>query len=58
MIDSGANIEARNKHGLTPLSVAAVSGFPDTANFLVKRGADLSIVVETFETIVYRNITG
>ena len=40
-LDQGANLEARDRTGETPLYSAAVAGQSDTVEMLIKRGADV-----------------
>jgi len=41
LLDRGANREARNKFGETPLMVAAAAGHADVVDLLLRRGAEL-----------------
>jgi len=43
LIDSGADINARNKHGLTALHVAISRGNSELVNFLIQKGARLDV---------------
>ena len=43
LLDKGANINARNKFGLTPIFYAAQSGHLDVCELLLKSGADPTI---------------
>ena len=43
LLDHGADIEARNSVGLTPLHVAATIGRPGITRILVDRGADIEV---------------
>lgn len=40
LIDAGANVNARNKQGRTPLTTACCDGSPDVARLLLRSGAD------------------
>jgi ankyrin repeat protein len=40
LIEHGADVTARDKHGSTPLHQASLSGNAELANFLVEHGAD------------------
>jgi len=41
LINNGADIEARDNAGQTPLHIAAYHGFTDIANFLITKGAEI-----------------
>jgi len=41
VLDKGANIESKNKHGWTPLLQAAINGYEATVKLLLDRGADI-----------------
>ena len=41
LLDKGANTEARNEHGLTPLHHAAAKGTPANIATLLDKGADI-----------------
>lgn len=43
LIDSGTDINARNKHGLTALHVAISRGNSELVDFLIKKGAQLDV---------------
>jgi uncharacterized protein len=42
-LDKGADVNARNGHGGTPLMWAAVYGHEEAAQLLLSRGADASL---------------
>lgn len=44
LIEKGANINAQDNEGRTPLHDAILSGFKDLAELLVRKGADYNIV--------------
>jgi ankyrin repeat protein len=44
LVDAGATLEERDAKGNTPLLSAALHGYPDVAEFLYKRGADINAV--------------
>ena len=50
LIDSGADINARNKHGLTALHVAISRGNFQLVDFLIKKGARLDVRDEYEQT--------
>ncbi|MBN2315392.1 MAG: ankyrin repeat domain-containing protein [Sedimentisphaerales bacterium] len=41
LLDKGADIEARQRHGATPLACAAYDGNVETARFLIEHGANI-----------------
>jgi ankyrin repeat protein len=41
LLDKGANIESKNKHGWTPLSQAAMNGYEAVVKLLLDRGANI-----------------
>ena len=41
LLENGADVETRDERGLTPLMVAAMSGYPEVIDFLLQHGADL-----------------
>lgn len=43
LLDLGADMEARDRAGLTPLDQAALAGLPDYAQLLIDRGARLEL---------------
>ena len=44
LIESGANLEAKNSDGVTPLIVAAFFGHTDIVRLLIHSGADLTAI--------------
>lgn len=42
LVEKGANMELPNRHGHTPLMIAAFKVRPDIARFLISHGADPS----------------
>ena len=53
LIKAGANPNATNKEGMTPLCVAAKEGRPEMARLLVKAGADLNATNKDGTTPLY-----
>ncbi|KAK1775475.1 ankyrin repeat-containing domain protein [Copromyces sp. CBS 386.78] len=53
----GADIEARDIRGMTPLCTAVLVGHLGIANFLLDSGADLMIIFEAFDAIFTHTIT-
>ena len=47
LLDQGAQIDARNSRGLTPLSIAMEIGNPELARMLFSRGADPLVALES-----------
>jgi hypothetical protein len=43
LLAKGANLEAKTRHGLTPLYYAATHGNIDVLNFLIEKGADINV---------------
>jgi len=41
-LNNGENIDVKDKHGLTPLYLAAVKGHKDVCEYLISRGADVN----------------
>jgi ankyrin repeat protein len=52
LVDRGANVNARDDRGRTPLMMACASDFysPDVVRFLIQRGADITARSESGET--------
>ncbi len=48
-----ANLNAKNKHGKTPLCAAAALGYDDIASLLIERGADLDVRDQEGRTAIY-----
>jgi len=44
LLDTGLDINARSRHGYTPLMIAAARGHGDIADLLLARGAELTMV--------------
>jgi len=44
LLDKGADINAKDRDGWTPLIKAAAGGFTDLARLLLERGADMDVV--------------
>jgi len=42
LIDKGADLEAKNDYGMTPLYIAAWSGKPECVKILIEKGADIN----------------
>ncbi|KAI5885780.1 ankyrin repeat protein, partial [Schizophyllum commune H4-8] len=51
LLDLGADIEQRDKYGLTPLHTAALSGRLEAARKLIARGADMATRFEQYSPI-------
>jgi hypothetical protein len=43
LLGKGANIEAKTRHGITPLFYAASHGNVDVLNYLIEKGADINV---------------
>lgn len=43
LLGKGANLEAKTRHGITPLFYAASHGNVDVLNFLIEKGADINV---------------
>jgi len=53
LLDHGADINARDKQGFTPLSWAAYNGQDDVCALLVQRGADLEAEADNGRTAIW-----
>lgn len=53
LLEQGANIEARNSQGNTPLQVAALEGNKDMVMFLFSRGAKLDVETAKGESLLH-----
>ncbi|KAI4519561.1 ankyrin repeat protein, partial [Schizophyllum commune Tattone D] len=51
LLDLGADVEQRDKYGLTPLHTAALSGRLEAARKLIARGADVATQFEQYSPI-------
>ena len=58
VISHGADVNAKNEHGVTALGVACQMGNKDAINELLKAGADPNIVDEAGETCLHITIRG
>jgi ankyrin repeat protein len=52
LIRAGANVKATNRHGMTPLALAALNGSATMIEALVKAGADPNAALPEGETVV------
>ncbi|HFA48720.1 MAG TPA: ankyrin repeat domain-containing protein [Bacteroidetes bacterium] len=52
-LDKGANIEARNSYGRTPLMIAAKKGRFEAVKYLIENGADINATNEEYSIITY-----
>jgi hypothetical protein len=43
LLGKGANLEAKTRHGITPLFYAASHGNVDVLNYLIEKGADINV---------------
>jgi ankyrin repeat protein len=50
LLETGADIEARNRSGTTPLIVAAHNGFIKACELLIEKGADVNAVSKNGQT--------
>lgn len=46
LLDAGANVNHKNKDGITPLHRAAEYERPDCATLLLEKGADINIMTD------------
>lgn len=42
LLERGANINAKDEYGRTPLHIAAIKGYQDVAQFLIEKGANVN----------------
>ena len=57
LIKAGAEITARDSHGVTPLMFAAISGSPETIRMLLKSGADVKAKDADGRTVLIESLT-
>ena len=55
LLDEGENINSRNRHKQTPLSVAVDENQIEAARLLIERGADLNVRVNSFNVTALAN---
>lgn len=53
LLDFGANFEARNSKGYTPLQIAALNGNKEMFDLLLKRGANIAVETPRGETLLH-----
>jgi len=53
LINNGANINAQNEFGNTPLIVAAKAGIPTCVDLLIKKGAELNLQTNKGDTALH-----
>lgn len=52
LIEHGANVNAADEYGISPLMSACDGGYVETARLLIERGADVNAVDENLETVI------
>jgi len=50
LVEKGADVNAANKNGVTPLMTVSLKGYNEIGRFLVEKGADVNRQMPTGET--------